>query len=102
MLHPYQGEALCDLAVRSGGGRGIQKNIEVVRVNGAEESVFALDVALADQIDERVFEAEGAFLFGESDFLVKVLQGVAPDVVARAVADEEQLGCGNAAAAFFG
>jgi hypothetical protein len=48
VLHPYQGEALCDLAVRSGGGWGVQKNVEVVRVNGAEESVFALDVALAD------------------------------------------------------
>jgi len=102
VLHPYQEEAIRDLAVGAGGGGGIQKNIEIVRVNGAEESVFALDVALADQIDERVFEAEGAFLFGESDFLVKVLEGVAPDVVASAVADEEQLGCGNAAAAFFG
>ena len=92
----------CALPVGAGGGGGIQKNVEVVRVNGAEESVFALDVALADQIDERIFETEGAFLFGESDFLVKVLEGVAPDVVARAVADEEQLGRGNAAAAFFG
>src|SRR5258707_5449989 len=99
---PCQGEAIRDLAVGAGGGGGIQKNIEVVRVNGAEESVFAVDVALADQIDERVFEAEGAFLFGESDFLVKGLEGREPDVVASAVTDEEQLGCGNAAAAFFG
>ncbi len=71
-------------------------------MDGAEQSVLALDVALADEIDERIFETEGAFLFGESDFLVKVLEGVAPDVVASAVADEEQLGRGNAAAAFFG
>ena len=100
MLRPYQREAT--LAVRAGGGRGVQKNVEVIGMDGAEECVLSLDVALADEIEERVFEAEGAFLFRESDFLVKVLEGVASDVMASAVADEEQLGRGNAAAAFFG
>src|SRR5258706_2358821 len=97
VLRPYQERCSATLAVRGGGGRGVQKNVQVVGMDGAEESVFALDVALADQIDERVFEAEGAFLFGESNFLVKMLQGVAPDVMASAVAYKEQLGCGNAA-----
>jgi len=71
-------------------------------MNGAEESVFALDVALADQTDERFLERKGSFLFSESDFLVKVLEGVSPDVVASAVADQQQLGCRDAAATFFG
>jgi hypothetical protein len=94
--------SLRDLAVGTGRGGGIQKNVEVVRVNRAEERVFPLDVPLANQIDKRVFEAEGAFLFGEGDFLVKMLEGVSPNMVACAVTDQEQLGCGNAAAAFFG
>ena len=102
MLRPYQGEALCDLAVRSGGGRGVQENVEIIGMDGAEECVLSLDVALADEIEERVFEAEGAFLFGESDFLVKVLEGVAPDVMASAVAYKEQLGRRNAAAPLLG
>src|SRR5882762_9046722 len=102
VLRPYQGEALCDLAVRGGGGGGVQKNVEVIGMDGAEKGVLSLDVALADEIEERVFEAERAFLFGESNLLVKMLQGVAPDVMASAVADEEQFCGGNAAAAFFG
>src|SRR5712671_7916036 len=102
MLRLYQREALCDLAVRAGGGGGVQKNVEVIGMDGAEECVLSLDVALADEIEERVFEAEGAFLFGESNFLVKMLEGVAPDVMASAVAYKEQLGCRNAAAALLG
>ena len=102
MRRPYQREALCDLAVRSGGGRGVQENVEIIGMDGAEECVLSLDVALADEIEERVFEAKGTFLFGESNFLVKVLEGVAPDVMASAVAHKEQLGCRNAAAALLG
>src|SRR5438270_794598 len=46
--------AICDLAVSAGGGGG-QKNVEVVGMNRAKQRIFALDVALADEIDERVF-----------------------------------------------
>ncbi len=91
-----------ELTVGGSGGRRIEQDVEVVGMNGAEESVFALDVALTDQVYERFFEGEGAFLLSEGDFLVKVLQRVAADVMASAVTDQKQLGSGNAASAFFG
>ncbi len=56
-------------------------------MNGAEERVFALDVALTDQVYKRFFEGEGAFLLGEGDFLMKMLQCVTTDMVAGAVTD---------------
>ena len=91
-----------ELTVGGSGGRRIEQDVEVVGVNGAEEGVFALDVALTDQVYERFFEGEGAFLLGQGDFLMKVLQRVTADMVAGAVADQQQLGRGNAASAFFG
>src|SRR5450755_1508228 len=71
-------------------------------MNGAEQGVFAFDLSVADQGDERFFEAERAFLFGDGDFLMEVLKGVAADVVTSAVADHEEFGGGNAAASLFG
>ena len=71
-------------------------------MNRAKEGVFALDMALAHEIYKRFFEAEGTFLLGEGDFLMKVLQRVAADMVAGAVTDQQQLGGRDATAAFLG
>ncbi len=53
-------------------------------------------------MDQGFFECEGSFLFCERNFLVKVLQGVLADVVARAVADHQEFSGGDAASAFSG
>ena len=44
-------------------------------MDGAEQCVFAVDAAVADQRDERFLEAERAFPFCDSDFLMEMLQG---------------------------
>ena len=46
----------------SGGGRWLQQNIEVVRVNRQQQRVFAVDAAVAHEGHQRVFEAERALL----------------------------------------
>jgi hypothetical protein len=71
-------------------------------MDGTGEGFFALDVAVADQRDQRVLKTEGALLLRHGDFLMQVLEVAAANVVAGAVADHEQLGGWNAAAAFFG
>lgn len=66
-------------------------------MNGAELGVFAFDVAVLDEGDEGFLEGEGAAFFGEGNFLVEMLEGVVANVMARAVADEEEFRGGDAA-----
>ncbi len=70
-------------------------------MDGTEERFFAIDLAGLDEVDQGLFESEGALFLGERNFLVQVLQGVAADMVARAVAEDKKFGGGNAASAFF-
>src|SRR5579863_37280 len=88
------------LAVGCSGSR-FQQDVEVVGVNGAKQSIFAVDVTSADQIDQRLFEAERPFLLRDRDFLMKVLERVAANVMSRAVADHQQLGRGNTSTTHF-
>lgn len=71
-------------------------------MDGAEQRVFAFDLSIAYQGDERFLQAERAFLFGDGDFLVEMLECVAPDVMARAVTNHQEFGGGNATASLFG
>ena len=71
-------------------------------MNGAEQRVFAVDVTVTDQGNQRIFQAKRTLLFGDGDLLMEMLQRVAPDVVARAVADQEEFGGGNAATCLLG
>src|ERR1700746_883785 len=88
---------------KSGGGDcGLQEDVQVVGVDGAELRVFAVDLAGVDELDEGFFEGEGSLLFCEGDFLMQVLQGVFADVVASAVTDDEQFGGRDAASALSG
>ena len=71
-------------------------------MDGAEQRVLAIDVTVTDQGNQRIFQAKRTLLFGDGDLLMEMLQCVAPDVVARPVADQEEFGGGNAAASPFG
>jgi hypothetical protein len=50
--------------------RGLQQDIEIVGMDGAEQGVLAIDVTVADQRDQRILEAERAFLLGDRNFLM--------------------------------
>jgi len=76
---------------------GADQAQEIVGVSGVEGCVFAVEGALADEVLQRFFLRDRAFIFGHGDFLVQVLQGVPPDVLAGAIADDQQLGNGNTA-----
>ena len=53
-----------NLAVGCCGGRRLQQNVQIVRVNGAEQRVFAFDVPLTHQRNKRFFQTEGTFFLG--------------------------------------
>src|SRR5262245_20164562 len=53
--------------------------------------LFEIDDAVFREARERFLERNGALLLGDRDLLVQVLQGVLADVLAGAVADEEEL-----------
>lgn len=82
--------------------RRLQENVEIVGMNGTEQGIFAVDVIVVDQGDQRIFQAERSLFLGHGYFLVEVLECVAADVMAGAVADHEEFGGGNAAAGFLG
>lgn len=71
-------------------------------MGGVEGCVFAVDGALADEVLQRLFLRDRAFVLGHGDFLVQVLQGVSADVLTGAIADDQQLGHRNAASELAG
>src|SRR3954453_13616310 len=70
-------------------------------MNGAELRFFAVDVAVADQRRQGIFQSERTFFLGDRNFLMQMLQRIAADAVARAIADHEELRSRHAAAALF-
>jgi hypothetical protein len=60
-------------------------------MHGARERVPAVDEVALDQFGERLLERERSVLARDRDFLMQVLQRVLPDVLAGAVAHEQQL-----------
>jgi len=58
-------------------------------MDGAVEGFFPFDLVGMDQGSQGIFERKGAFLFGEGDFLVQVLQSIPADVVAGTIGDHE-------------
>src|SRR6202035_3040860 len=82
-------------------GCGVEEDVEVVGMDGAELCFFAVDVAAADQRGQGILERERAFLLGDGNFLMQMLERVAANAIAGAVADHQELGSGNAATVFF-
>src|SRR5688500_2921027 len=73
--------------------------LELVRMRGPRQRVLVLDQLLADETRQRFLQRDRSLPARDRDLLMQVLQRVLADVLACAVADHEQLGGGNTAAA---
>ena len=66
-----------------------QQTIHIVWVDGMHLRVLAIDKPSIDQLHQGLFERERTFVLGHGDFLMQMLQRVTPDMLARAVADNQ-------------
>src|SRR5579862_9451420 len=81
--------------------RSPEQALELLGVDGARERVLAIDEAALHELGQRLLERERSLLARDRDLLVQVLQRVLAHVLARAVADDQQLRGRNPAAADF-
>ena len=56
---------------------------------GVDQSIFAIDMALLNQLPEALFQAERTFVSCNRDFLMEVLQGVATNMLSGSISDHQ-------------
>src|SRR5713101_8204773 len=66
--------------------------LEILHVVGAEHGVGAIHKTALDEPGEAFLEGKRSVLPGNRDLLVQMLERIAANVLACAVADEQQLG----------
>src|SRR5215467_11537238 len=67
-----------------------QQADQILRVNCEQQRILAFDGPRPNQVRQRFFHGGRAFSLGHRDFLMQVLQRIAPDVLAGTIADHQE------------
>jgi hypothetical protein len=74
----------------------LAKNVEFFRMYGISQGIFAINMALTDDVEKGLLHREGTSSPGHGYFLMQMLYRIPPNVLAGSVADHQEFRDGNA------